>query len=69
MFPRVQHPGSDDAHGNSENFISKDGDNCKKVKFNEPLRLSGIDKGTDVSLDLCKINENYELSSIYISSS
>ena len=50
-----------------ENFSSKDGNNCKKVKFNEPLRLSGIDKGTDVSLDLCKINENYELSSINIS--
>ena len=51
----------------TENFSSKDGNNCKKVKFNEPLRLSGIDKGTDVSLDLCKINENYELSSINIS--
>ena len=50
-----------------ENFSSKDGNDCKKVKFNEPLRLSGIDKGTDVSLDLCKINENYELSSINIS--
>ena len=48
----------------AENFSSKDGNNCKKVKFNEPLRLSGIDKGTDVTLDLCKINENYELSAI-----
>ena len=48
----------------AENFSSKDGNDCKKVKFNEPLRLSGIDKGTDVTLDLCKINENYELSSI-----
>jgi len=38
--------------------------NCKKVRFNEPLRLSNIDEGTDVSLDLCKINEQYELSSI-----
>ena len=49
-----------------ENFILKD-NNCKKVSFNEPLRLSNIDEGTDVSLDLCKINENYELSSINIS--
>ena len=47
-----------------ENFNSKDGNNCKKVKFNEPLRLSNIDEGTEVTLDLCKINENYELSSI-----
>ena len=30
----------------AENVSSKDGNNCKKVKFNEPLRLSGIDKGT-----------------------
>ena len=50
-----------------ENFSSKDGNNCKKVKFNEPLRLSNIDEGTDVTLDLCKINENYELLSINIS--
>ena len=49
-----------------ENFNS-DGNNCKKVSFNEPLRLSNIDEGTEVSLDLCKINENYELSSINIS--
>ena len=49
-----------------QNFIS-DGNNCKKVRFNEPLRLSNIDEGTEVSLDLCKINENYELSSINIS--
>ena len=48
----------------AENFSSKDGNNCKKVKFNEPLRLSNIDEGTEVTLDLCKINENYELSSI-----
>ena len=50
-----------------KNFSSKDGNNCKKVKFNEPLRLSNIDEGTEVTLDLCKINENYELSSINIS--
>jgi len=49
-----------------ENFVLND-NNCKKVRFNEPLRLSNIDEGTDVSLDLCKINENYELSSINIS--
>ena len=48
----------------AENFSSKDGNNCKKVKFNEPLRLSNIDEGTEVTLDLCKINENYELSAI-----
>ena len=49
-----------------EKFVLN-GNNCKKVSFNEPLRLSNIDEGTDVSLDLCKINENYELSSINIS--
>jgi len=49
-----------------EKFVLN-GNNCKKVRFNEPLRLSNIDEGTDVSLDLCKINENYELSSINIS--
>ena len=43
------------------------GNNCKKVKFNTPLRLSNIDQGTEVSLDLCKKNENYEISSINIS--
>ncbi|MDP7194632.1 MAG: hypothetical protein QF864_00385 [SAR202 cluster bacterium] len=40
---------------------------CKKFRFNEPLRLSNIDEGTKVTLDLCKINESYELSSINIS--
>jgi membrane-associated HD superfamily phosphohydrolase len=49
-----------------ENFNSNN-NTCKKVSFNEPLRLSNIDEGTDVTLDLCKINENYELSSINIS--
>ncbi len=49
-----------------QNFVS-DGNNCKKVRFNKPLRLSNIDEGTEVSLDLCKISENYELSSINIS--
>ena len=46
-----------------ENFNSNN-NSCKKVRFNEPLRLSNIDEGTEVTLDLCKINENYELSSI-----
>ena len=49
-----------------ENFNSNN-NTCKKVSFNEPLRLSNSDEGTDVTLDLCKINENYELSSINIS--
>jgi len=49
-----------------ENFNSNN-NSCKKVRFNEPLRLSNIDEGTDVTLDLCKINENYELLSINIS--
>ena len=49
-----------------ENFVLND-NNCKKVSFNEPLRLSNIDEGTEVSLDLCKINNSYELSSINIS--
>ena len=49
-----------------EKFVLN-GNNCKKVRFNEPLRLSNIDEGTEVSLNLCKINENYELSSINIS--
>ena len=49
-----------------ENFNSNNSA-CKKVGFNEPLRLSNIDAGTDVTLDLCKINENYELLSINIS--
>ena len=51
----------------AENFSSKDGNNCKKVKFNEPLRLSNIDEGTEVTLDLCKVNGNYEFLSINIS--
>ena len=46
-----------------ENFNSNN-NSCKKVRFNEPLRLSNIDEGTEVTLDLCKINENYELSAI-----
>ena len=49
-----------------ENFNSKN-NSCKKIRFNKPLRLSNIDEGTDVTLDLCKINENYELLSINIS--
>ena len=49
-----------------ENFNSNNSV-CKKVRFNEPLRLSNIDEGTEVTLDLCKINENYKLLSINIS--
>ena len=49
-----------------ENF-NANGNDCKKVKFNEPLKLSSNDQGTDVSLDICKINNNYEISSINLS--
>ena len=41
-----------------------DGKNCKKLVFSEPVKLSNIDEGTTVTLDLCKIDENYELTSI-----
>ena len=48
-----------------ENFKAENGQNCKKISFNEPLILSNIDRpGTNVTLDVCKINDNYELSSI-----
>ena len=49
-----------------ENF-NANGNNCKKVAFNEPLKLSESDQGTDVTLDICKINNNYEISSINLS--
>ena len=49
-----------------ENF-NANGNNCKKVTFNEPLKLSESDQGTDVTLDVCKINNNYEISSINLS--
>ena len=49
-----------------ENF-SSNGNNCKKVAFNERLKLSKSDQGTDVTLDICKINNNYEISSINLS--
>ena len=49
-----------------ENF-NINGNNCKKVQFNEPLKLSSNDQGTDVSLDICKINNSYEISSINLS--
>ena len=49
-----------------ENF-NANGNNCKKVAFNEPLKLSNIDQGSDVSLDICKINNNYEITSINLS--
>ena len=41
-----------------------DGKNCKKLVFSEPVKLSNIDEGTTVTLDLRKIDENYELTSI-----
>ena len=40
---------------------------CKKLEFSEPVKLSNIDEGTNISLDLCKVNENYELTAINIS--
>ena len=49
-----------------ENFTAN-GQDCKKVEFDKPLKLSSSDQGTNVSLNLCKINENYEISSINIS--
>ena len=49
-----------------ENFRS-DGNECKKLDFSEPVKLSNIDEGTNISLDLCKIDENYELTSINLS--
>ena len=48
-------------------ILITNGNDCKKVKFNEPLKLSSNDQGTDVSLDICKINNNYEISSINLS--
>ena len=49
-----------------ENFDAN-GNNCKKVAFYEPLKLSSNDQGSDVSLDICKINNNYEITSINLS--
>ena len=49
-----------------ENF-NVSGNNCKKIAFNEPLRLSETDQGTDVTLDVCKIDNNYEITSINLS--
>ena len=49
-----------------ENFRS-DGNECKKLDFSEPVKLSNIDEGTNISLDLCKIDENYKLTSINLS--
>ena len=46
-----------------ENFKIDD-KNCKKLVFSEPVKLSNIDEGTTITLDLCKVNENYELTSI-----
>ena len=49
-----------------ENF-NYNGNNCKKVSFNETLKLSASDQGTTVTLDICKIDNNYEISSINLS--
>ena len=49
-----------------EKFKS-DGNECKKLDFSEPVKLSNIDEGTNISLDLCKVDENYELTSINLS--
>ena len=62
----------EDNNGKKVKFIlvknfDANGNNCKKVAFNEPLKLSSNDQGTDVSLDICKINDNYEISSINLS--
>ena len=49
-----------------ENFETN-GKECKKIIFNQPLKLSKNDQGSNVSLDVCKINNNYEISSINLS--
>ena len=49
-----------------ENFEAN-GKECKKIIFNQPLKLSKNDQGSNVSLDVCKINNNYEISSINLS--
>ena len=49
-----------------EKFKS-DGNECKKLDFSEQVKLSNIDEGTNISLDLCKVDENYELTSINLS--
>ena len=46
-----------------ENLKINDKD-CKKITFSELIKLSNIDEGTKVTLDLCKMNNNYELTSI-----
>ena len=38
-----------------------------KITFSELIKLSNIDEATAVILDLCKVNDNYELTSIKIS--
>ena len=46
-----------------EEFKSSNNE-CKKLAFSEPVKLSNTDEGTNISLDLCKINEQYVLTSI-----
>jgi len=43
-----------------------DGKTCKKVAFDQILKLSSNDQGTNVTLDLCKINSSYEITSIIL---
>ena len=49
-----------------ENFDAN-GNYCKKIAFNEPLKLSKSDQGTDVTLDICKIDKKYDILSINLS--
>ena len=47
--------------------LNANGNNCKKIEFNKPLKLSESDQGTGVTLDICKIDNNYEITSINLS--
>ena len=40
--------------------LNANGNNCKKIEFNKPLKLSESDQGTGVTLDICKIDNNYD---------
>ena len=58
-----------DAMGRAMQFIlvktfSKDGYNCKTVTYNEKIKLSQNDAGSNVKLDFCKVGENYKLVAI-----
>ena len=47
--------------------FNANGNYCKKIAFNEPLKLSKSDQGTDVTLDICKIDKKYDIFSINLS--